>query len=73
MEEFEANLEVVTTLAEELTALLPEEPTTELEAKVAEFLGRVVQHMALLEAVLAEAQSAPDEMEDDEAVDVEDV
>ncbi len=73
MEEFEANLEVVTTLAEELTALLPEEPTTELEAKVAEFLGRVVQHMALLEAALGEAQSAPDEMEDDEVVDVEDV
>ena len=70
MEEFEENLDVVATLAEELTALLPEEPTTELEAKVAEFLGRVVQHMALLEAALGAARSAPDEMEDDEVVDL---
>ena len=73
MEEFEANLDVVATLAEELAALLPEEPANELQAKVAEFLARVVQHMALLEAALGEAQAAPDEMEDDEVVDVEDV
>jgi len=69
MEEFDNNLAAVEQVAAELVELLPEDPTTELEAKVAEFLARVTQHLALLDIAI---QPEPEEVEDEvEAVDVE--
>ena len=69
MEEFDNNLAAVEQVAAELVELLPEDPTTELEAKVAEFLARVTQHLALLDiAIQPELEEVEDEVE---AVDVE--
>ena len=69
MEEFENSLAALGQVSAELVELLPEEPTTELEAKVAEFLARVTQHLALLDMA---TEPEPEDVEDEaEVVDVE--
>lgn len=69
MEEFDNNLAALEVVLGEVVELLPEEPTTELEAKVAELAARLTQHLALLDMA---AQPEPEEVEDEvEAVDVE--
>ena len=69
MEEFENNLAALEQVVGELVELLPEEPTTELEAKAAELLARVTQHLALLDMA---TEPEPEEVEDAaEVVDVE--
>ena len=72
MDEFQQNIEQLTALADELIALMPEEPGTEFEAKVAEMLARLTQHLEYMDetgdeeeaeveddAVEAEAEAAP--------------
>ena len=73
MEDFETNLVAIEGVVGELMELLPDEPTTELEAKVAELLGLVEQHMALLVAMDAEGDDAGEEEAADEVADTEDI
>jgi hypothetical protein len=49
MDEFQENVDKLGILADELVALLPAEPATELEAKVAEMLARLIQHLEYME------------------------
>jgi len=69
MEEFEANLEALEVTLGELVELLPEEPTTEAEAKAFELVARVTQHLALWD--MANEPEAEEEEEAVEAVDTE--
>jgi hypothetical protein len=73
MEDFETNLVAIEGVVGELMELLPDEPSTELEAKVAELLGLVEQHMALLVAMDAEGDDADAEEAADEVADTEDI
>jgi hypothetical protein len=68
MEEFEANLEALELTLGELVELLPEEPTTEVEAKAFELVARVTQHLALLDMA---TEPEPEEAEEAEATDTE--
>jgi hypothetical protein len=63
MDEFQENVDKLGILADELVALLPAEPTTELEAKVAEMLARLIQHLEYMD----EAGDGEDEVLEDGA------
>jgi hypothetical protein len=63
MDEFQENVDKLGILADELVALLPAEPTTELEAKVAEMLARLIQHLEYMD----EAGDEEDEVLEDGA------
>jgi hypothetical protein len=63
MDEFQENVDKLGILADELVALLPAEPTTELEAKVAEMLARLIQHLEYMD----ETGDEEDEVLEDEA------
>jgi hypothetical protein len=65
MEDFETNLAAVESVAGELMELLPDEPTTELEAKCAQFLGLVEQHLALLIAMDVVDEQEVEDVQDD--------
>lgn len=73
MDEFQENVDKLGILADELVALLPAEPTTELEAKVAEMLARLIQHLEYMEddgeedEVLEDEAAAEAEVADVEA------
>jgi hypothetical protein len=71
MEDFETNLGAIEGVVGELMELLPDEPATELEAKVAELLGLIEQHLALLVKLDAEGDDAGEEA--DEVADTEDI
>jgi hypothetical protein len=72
MDEFQANVDKLGILADELVALLPAEPTTELEAKVAEMLARLIQHLEYMEDDGEEDEVLEDEAEAEaEVADVE--
>lgn len=73
VEEIEQTVEAIGALQDELLAILPDEPESELELKAAELVGRVSQLMSQL-ATLGDEEPVED-MEDDDAepVDVEDV
>lgn len=58
MEEYDDNLAKIGIVADELVALLPEEPSTELEAKVAEMVALVIAHMEMLSMAEAEGEDA---------------
>jgi hypothetical protein len=73
MEDFETNLGAIESVSGEIMELLPDEPATELEAKVAQFLGLIEQHMALLVAMDAEGDDAGEEEAADEVADTEDI
>lgn len=49
MDEFQDNVEKLGILSDEIIALMPAEPGTELEAKMAELLARLVQHLEYME------------------------
>ena len=63
MDEFQENVDKLGILADELVALLPAEPATELEAKVAEMLARLIQHLEYMD----ETGDEEDEVLEDEA------
>jgi hypothetical protein len=67
MEEFDMNVEQLGILADELVALLPEEPSTELEAKVAELISRLVQHFEMLDSITAEPMDEEEDLAEDQA------
>jgi len=73
MDEFQENVDKLGILADELVALLPAEPTTELEAKVAEMVARLIQHLEYMEddgeedEVLEDEEAAEAEVVDVEA------
>jgi len=71
MEELNASIEGLAALVDELIALLPEEPETELDLKAAELAARVVEHLALIDALPEEPEE--EEMAEDtaEVADVE--
>jgi len=71
MEELNASIEGLAALVDELIALLPEEPETELDLKAAELAARVVEHLALIDALPEEPEE--EEMDEDtaEVADVE--
>lgn len=74
MDELNASIEGLGAVVDELIALLPEEPATELDAKAAELVGRVVEHLALIDAMPDEpAEEEGDDMAEDtaEVADVE--
>ena len=72
MDEFQENVDKLGILADELVALLPAEPTTELEAKVAEMVARLIQHLEFMEDDGEEDEVLEDEAEAEaEVVDVE--
>ena len=72
MDEFQENVDKLGILADELVALLPAEPATELEAKVAEMLARLIQHLEYMEDDGEEDEVLEDEAEAEaEVVDVE--
>jgi hypothetical protein len=73
MEDFETNLGAIESVCGELMELLPDEPATELEAKVAELLGLIEQHLALLVAMDAEGDESGEEEAADEVADTEDI
>jgi hypothetical protein len=55
MEELNTSIEGLAALVDELIALLPEEPETELDLKAAELAARVVEHLALIDALAGRA------------------
>jgi hypothetical protein len=73
MDEFQENVDKLGILADELVALLPAEPGTELEAKVAEMVARLIQHLEYMEddgeedEVLVDEEAAEAEVVDVEA------
>jgi hypothetical protein len=72
MDEFQENVDKLGILADELVALLPAEPGTELEAKVAEMVARLIQHLEYMEDDGEEDEVLEDEAEAEaEVVDVE--
>jgi hypothetical protein len=72
MDEFQENVDKLGILADELVALLPAEPGTELEAKVAEMVARLIQHLEFMEDDGEEDEVLEDEAEAEaEVVDVE--
>jgi hypothetical protein len=72
MDEFQENVDKLGILADELVALLPAEPQTELEAKVAEMLARLIQHLEYMEDDGEEDEVLEDEAAAEaEVVDVE--
>ena len=71
MEGFDESVAALTTTLEEVMALLPEEPTTELEAKVSELANRLGQHFVELELALSGEEPADDDAVDDIADDDE--
>jgi len=72
MDEFQENVDKLGILADELVALLPAEPGTELEAKVAEMVARLIQHLEYMEDDGEEDEILEDEAEAEaEVVDVE--
>ena len=71
MEELNTSIEGLAALVDELIALLPEEPEAELDLKAAELAARVVEHLALIDA-LPEEPEEEDMAEDTvEVADVE--
>jgi hypothetical protein len=73
MEDFETNLEAMDVVVGEVLELLPDEPTTELEAKAAQFVGLYEQLRALRVATDAEGDDAGEEEAADEVADTEDI
>lgn len=72
MDEFQENVDKLGILADELVALLPAEPGTELEAKVAEMVARLIQHLEYMEDDGEENEVLEDEAAAEaEVVDVE--
>jgi hypothetical protein len=72
MDEFQENVDKLGILADELVALLPAEPSTELEAKVAEMVARLIQHLEYMEDDGEEDEVLEDEAAAEaEVVDVE--
>lgn len=72
MDEFQENVDKLGILADELVALLPAEPGTELEAKVAEMVARLIQHLEYMEDDGEEDEILEDEAAAEaEVVDVE--
>jgi hypothetical protein len=72
MDEFQENVDKLGILADELVALLPAEPGTELEAKVAEMVARLIQHLEFMEDDGEEDEVLEDEAAAEaEVVDVE--
>lgn len=49
MDEFQENVDKLAILSDEIMALMPEEPSTEFEAKVGELLARLVQHLEYMD------------------------
>lgn len=74
VEEIEQTVEAIGALQDELLAILPDEPESEVELKAAELVGRVSQLLSQL-ATLADEGESDEDMEGDDAepVDVEDV
>lgn len=65
MDEFQDNVEKLAVLADEMVALLPDEPSTELEAKAAEMVARLIQHLEYMD------ETGDDEVEAEDGVEVE--
>jgi len=65
MEGFDEGVAALTATLEEVMALLPEEPTTELEAKVSELANRLSQHLVELELALSGEEPEDDDVVDD--------
>lgn len=65
MDEFQANVEKLAVLADEIVALLPDEPSSELEAKAAEMVARLIQHLEYMD------ETGDDEVEAEDGVEVE--
>jgi hypothetical protein len=65
MEEYEANLGEIGVIMDDLVALLPEEPATELEAKAAQLVAQLVIHLEMLASM--EDEEGEDEVLEDEA------
>jgi hypothetical protein len=74
VEEIEQTIEAIGALQDELLAILPDDPESELELKASELVGRVSQLMSQL-ATLGDDAEPDEDMEGDDAepVDVEDV
>lgn len=68
MEDYEAMLEEFGVVMDDLVALLPEEPATELEAKAAQLVALGVR---LLEVLSMDEEEAAEEAADEAPVDVE--
>jgi len=71
MEELNASIEGLAALVDELIALLPEEPETELDLKAAELAARVVEHLALIDALPEEPEEEEMDQDTAEVADVE--
>lgn len=65
MDEFQANVEKLAVLADEIVALLPDEPSSELEAKAAEMVARLIQHLEYMD------ETGDDEVEAEDGVEVD--
>jgi hypothetical protein len=74
VEEIEQTIEAIGALQDELLAILPDDPESELELKASELVGRVSQLMSQLASLGDDAEPDEDmEGDDAEPVDVEDV
>lgn len=72
MDEFQENVDKLGVLSDEIIALMPAEPSSELEAKVAELLARLVQHLEYMDETGDEdAEEADVEVEADAALEAE--
>lgn len=72
MDEFQENVDKLGVLSDEIIALMPAEPSSELEAKVAELIARLVQHLEYMDETGDEdAEEADVEVEADAALEAE--
>ena len=70
MDEFQENVDKLNILVDEVVALLPDEPASELDAKVAELIARLSQHLEYMAETGDEEEADAElevELEDDAA------
>lgn len=71
MDEFQENVDKLNILVDEVVALMPEDPTNELEAKMAELVARLAQHLEYMAETGEEEEDAELEVElEDDAAEV---
>jgi hypothetical protein len=71
MDEFQENVDKLNILVDEVVALMPEDPTNELEAKMAELVARLAQHLEYMSETGDEEEDAELEVElEDDAAEV---
>ena len=67
MDEFQENVDKLNILVDEVVALMPEEAASEFDAKVAELVARLAQHLEYMADTGEEEAEVEVELEDEAA------